>query len=104
MPPSRVSRLSGTALGNLNIIQNDYFLISTTGPTTATLPNGYEGQQIYILVVSKSGVLGENVVISGDFETGTSATFEQEKDSLTLLWVSNFGWMTVSNQGAVTFA
>jgi hypothetical protein len=100
MSATRVSRLSGTTFGNLNILQNDYFIVTTTGAATATLPNGYEGQKIYILLV----VDGGNLVVSGDFETGTTATFADAKDAVELLWISDFGWMTISNQGIVAFA
>lgn len=100
MSETRVTRLTGTALGSLNIIQNDFFIITTTGAATATLPNGYEGQRIYILLV----VDGGDLVITGDFETGTTATFADAKDALELLWISDFGWQTISNQGLVVFA
>ena len=100
MSSTRVSRLSGTTFGNLNIVQNDFFIITTTGAATATLPNGYEGQRIYILLV----VDGGDLVVTGDFETGTAATFADAKDALELLWISDFGWQTISNQGIVTFA
>ena len=100
MSATRVSRRSGTTFGNLNILQNDFFIITTTGAATATLPNGYEGQRIYILLV----VDGGDLVVTGDFETGTTATFADAKDALELLWISDFGWQTISNQGVVTFA
>ena len=48
--PLTVQRLSGTALGSLNIVQYTDFIITTTGACTATLPNGYEGQVVYILL------------------------------------------------------
>lgn len=92
-------RLSGTTLGSLNTIQYSDFIITTTGAATATLPNGYEGQVVYILLA----VDGGNLVLTGDFETGTSATFAAAKDALTLKWIANFGWMTISNQGTVVF-
>lgn len=93
-------RLSGTTLGSLNIIQYSDFIITTTGAATATLPNGYEGQVVYILLA----VDGGDLVVSGDFETGTAATFADAKDAISLKWIANFGWMTVSNQGVVAFA
>lgn len=93
-------RLSGTALGSLNITQYSDFIITTTGAATATLPNGYEGQEVYILLA----VDGGDLVVSGDYETGTTATFADVKDSITLKWIANFGWMTISNQGTVVFA
>ena len=95
-----VARLSGTALGSLNIVQNNMFIISTTGACTATLPNGFEGQRIYILLA----VDGGDLVVSGDFETGSSATFSDVKDAIELLFVANFGWMQISNQGVVVYA
>lgn len=100
MSSTRVKRMSGTALGTLNIVQNDFFIITTTGAATATLPNGYEGQRIYILLA----VDGGDLVVTGDFETGTTATFADAKDALELLWIADFGWQTVSNQGVVVFA
>jgi hypothetical protein len=93
-------RLSGTALGSLNITQYDTFIITTTGLCTATLPNGYEGQRIYILLA----VDGGDLAITGDFEVGTTATFADARDALELMFVANFGWMTISNSGVVLFA
>jgi hypothetical protein len=95
-----VDRLSGTALGTLNIIQKNTFIITTTGACTATLPNGYEGQRVYILLAIDGG----DLVITGDFEVGTTATFADARDSLELMFVANFGWMTIANSGVVVFA
>jgi hypothetical protein len=95
-----VQRLSGTSLSSLNINQFDKFLITTTGACTATLPNGYEGQEVYILLA----VDGGDLVISGDFETGTSATFADAKDSLKLMWITGLGWVTLYNGGVVVFS
>jgi hypothetical protein len=97
---SGVQRLTGTTLGSLNIVQNKLFVIETTGAATATLPDGNEGDRVYILLAVRAG----DLVISGDFETGTSATMNAAKDALELLWIANLGWMTVSNQGTVIFA
>lgn len=93
-------RLSGTALGSLNITQYDKFIITTTGACTATLPNGYEGQEVYILLA----VDGGDLVLTADFETGTTATFSDVKDSLKLMWVSGLGYVTLYNGGVVVFA
>jgi hypothetical protein len=43
-------------------------------------------------------------VITGDFEVGTTATFADVRDSLDLMFVANFGWMTIANSGVVVFA
>lgn len=96
----RAQRLNGTTFGNLNIVENDKFIITTTGAATATLPAGYTGQQVYILIAAAAGSL----TLTADFETGTTATFDAAKDSLTLLYTPEFGWMTISNQGTVVFA
>lgn len=93
-------RLSGTALGSLNITQNDKFIITTTGACTATLPNGYEGQEVYILLA----VDGGDLTLTADFETGTNAVFADAKDSLKLIWISGLGWTTLYNGGIVIFS
>lgn len=93
-------RLSGTALGSLNITQYDKFIITTTGAATCTLPNGYEGQEVYIIMVGDNG----DLVVSADFETGTFATFADVKDSLKLIWISSLGWTTLYNGGIVIFS
>jgi len=102
--PLTVQRLSGTALGSLNIVQYTDFIITTTGTCTATLPDGYEGHQICIILA----VDGGDLVVSGNFETTTgtsaSATFADARDFLVLKWIANFGWLTVSNFGTVAFA
>jgi hypothetical protein len=96
-----VCRLSGTAFGSLNIIQFDKFVITTTGAATATLPNGFEGQTVYIVLM----VDGGDLVVTSDFNgTSTTATFADAADSLSLMYLSNSGWVTTSNQGSVVFA
>ena len=97
---SGVQRLTGTSLGSLNITQNKLFIIETTGAATVTLPNGNEGDRVFILLAVRAG----DLVISGDFETGTTATMNLAKDSIELLWVANFGWCTIANNGTVVFA
>lgn len=91
--------LSGTTFGSLDMRYTN-FIITTTGAATATLPNGKNGDEVYILLHTDGG----DLVVSGDFETGTGATFADAKDSVTLKWVSGLGWCTISNQGAVAFA
>jgi hypothetical protein len=91
--------LSGTTFGTLDLRYTN-FVITTTGAATATLPSGVTGQQVYILLITDGG----DLVVSGDYETGTAATFADAKDSVTLKWVSGLGWCTVSNQGSVAFA
>lgn len=93
-------RLSGTALGSLNITQYDKFIITTTGACTATLPNGTEGQEVYILLA----VDGGDLVITGDYQVGTTSTFADALDSLKLIWISGLGWTTLYNGGVVVFA
>jgi hypothetical protein len=93
-------RLSGTALGSLNITQYDKFIITTTGACTATLPNGYEGQEVYIIMVGDNG----DLVVSGDYQVGSSATFSDVLDSLKLMWISGLGWTTLYNGGVVIFS
>jgi hypothetical protein len=97
---SSVQRLSGTTFGTLNIIQKSMFIFTTTGAATATLPDGFEGQIVYLLLA----VDGGDLVVSGDFETGSTSTFADAKDALQLLYTSTFGWQTISNQGTVVFA
>ena len=91
--------LTGTTFGSLDLRYKN-FIVTTTGAATATLPNGKNGDEVYIVLV----VDGGDLVVSGDFETGTGATFADAKDSLSLKWVSGLGWCTVSNQGSVAFA
>lgn len=91
--------LSGTTFGSLDLRFKN-FIITTTGAATATLPNGVTGQEVYILLITDGG----DLVVSGDFETGTGATFADAKDSVSLKWVSGLGWCTISNQGSVAFA
>lgn len=91
--------LSGTTFGSLDMRFKN-FVITTTGAATATLPNGKNGDEVYILLITDGG----DLVVSGDYETGTSATFADAKDSVTLKWITGLGWCTISNQGTVVFA
>lgn len=93
-------RLSGTALGSLNITQYDKFIITTTGAATCTIPNGIEGMELYIVMISDGG----DLVVTADFETGTTATFADPKDALKLIWITGLGWTTLFNSGVVVFA
>jgi hypothetical protein len=95
-----VERLSGTALGSLNIIQKSIFVITTTAACTATLPSGVEGQRVMLIL----SVDGGDLVITGTFSLGTTATFADVKDSVELIWISGIGWIVTNNTGAVVFA
>jgi len=94
------TRLSGTTLGALNITQYDKFIVTTTGAATASIPAGYEGQEIYIILITDGG----DLVITADYETGTTATFADAKDAIKLIWITGLGWTTLYNGGAVAFA
>jgi hypothetical protein len=91
--------LSGTIFGSLDLRYTN-FIITTTGAATATLPAGTNGQTVYIL----HAVDGGSLVVTGDYETGDTATFADALDSVTLKYVGGLGWCTVSNQGAVAFS
>lgn len=92
--------LSGTTFGSLDLRYSN-FIITTTGAATATLPEGKNGQEVYILL----SVDGGDLVLSANFQGSlVTATFADALDSLTLKWVSGQGWCTVSNQGTVVFA
>lgn len=95
---NNVQHLSGTTFGNLNL-SKPYISITTTGAATASLPSGYDGQEIYIVLA----VDGGDLVVSGSFETGATATFADAKDSVKFVWISGLGWAITSNQGAVSF-
>lgn len=95
------ARLSGTTFGSLDL-RKSFFIITTTGAATATLPSGlYDGQRIHILLL----VDGGDLVVTGDFQSSlVTATFADALDAITLTWVSGNGWVTVANVGAVVLA
>jgi hypothetical protein len=86
--------LSGTTFGSLDLRYTN-FIITTTGAATATLPSGTNGQIVYIILE----VDGGDLVITGDFETGNTATFSDAKDNITFKWSGRLGWCTISNGG-----
>jgi hypothetical protein len=94
---SPTARLSGTSLGVLNIVQKSLFIITTTGAATATLPDGYEFQRILLFLQIDGG----DLVVSGSFSLGTSATFDTAKDAVELIWISGIGWHVISNSSVV---
>jgi hypothetical protein len=96
---SITERLSGTTFGTLNTIQKSIFVITTTGAATATLPNGSEGQRILLFLITDAG----DLVVSGSFSLGSTATFDTVKDAVELIWIINVGWHVISNS-AVVFA
>lgn len=74
--------------------------ITTTGADAYTLANGVVGQ---IKIISMAGDLGDATVTPTTFANGTTITFEDVNDCITLLYTAS-GWLSIANQGSPVIA
>ena len=74
--------------------------ITTTGADAYTLANGTVGQ---IKIISMAVDGGDATVTPTTFANGTSITFEDVNDCITLLYTAS-GWLSIANQGSPVIA
>ena len=75
-------------------------LLITTGTQNFSLANGTEGQIKIISMVTDGGA---GTVTPASFVNGTSITFDDVEDTITLLYQST-GWVVLARQNAVVNA
>ena len=96
-----VQRLTGSGSTEVVNLTDTVTLLITTGSGQAfSLANGVEGQ-IKILSMVTDG--GSGTVTPASFVNGTSITFDDVEDTITLLYQST-GWVVLARQNAVVNA
>ena len=96
-----VQRLTGSGSTEVVNLTDTVTLLITTGSSQAfSLANGVEGQ-IKILSMVTDG--GSGTVTPASFVNGTSITFDDVEDTITLLYQST-GWVVLARQNAVVNA
>lgn len=85
------------ATSTISLLTQITFFDTTVGASTATLPDGEEGQ-IKTLKMTVSG--GNQVVTPDNFFDGATLTFDGVNDSVTLQFIGG-NWMVISNNGVV---
>jgi L-aminopeptidase/D-esterase-like protein len=85
-------QIRGTGdLGALSLV-HDTHVVVTTGASTATLANGCCSGQSKTVIMSVDG--GDFVLTPASFLNGTTVTFDDLGDSITLVW-TGAAWASV---------
>ena len=92
-----VQTISGPGAINITSLHT---AITTTGADAYTLANGVVGQ---IKIISMAVDGGDATLTPTTFANGTSITFEDVNDCITLLYTAN-GWLSIANQGSPVIA
>ena len=92
-----VQTISGPGAINITSLHT---AITTTGADAYTLANGVVGQ---IKIISMAVDGGDATVTPTTFANGTTITFEDVNDCITLLYTAN-GWLSIANQGSPVIA
>ena len=96
-----VQRLTGSGSTEVVNLTDTVTLLITTGSSQAfSLANGVEGQIKIISMVTDGG---SGTVTPASFVNGTSITFDDVEDTITLLYQST-GWVVLARQNAVVNA
>ena len=89
-----VQQISGPGVISLDTLVTE---ITTTGADAYTLADGVAGQ-IKIIAMIVDG--GDGTLTPTTLATGTTITFNDINDNISLLYTTN-GWVNTANQGAV---
>lgn len=92
-----VQTISGPGAINITSLHT---AITTTGADAYTLANGVVGQ---IKIISMAVDGGDATITPTTFANGTTITFEDVNDCITLLYTAN-GWLSIANQGSPVIA
>ena len=95
-----VQRLTGSGSTEVVNLTDTVTLLITTGTQNFSLANGTEGQIKIISMVTDGGA---GTVTPASFVNGTSITFDDVEDTITLLYQST-GWVVLARQNAVVNA
>ena len=95
-----VQRLTGSGSTEVVNLTDTVTLLITTGTQNFSLANGTEGQLKIISMVTDGGA---GTVTPASFVNGTSITFDDVEDTITLLYKSS-GWVVLARQNAVVNA
>ena len=78
-------------------ITHDVVKLTTTGANALTLADGSEGQELTVIMITDGG---DGTLTPAHFGNGSTATFNDAGDSLTLIF-TNSKWYIKSNNGVI---
>jgi len=82
--------------GNMNVTTTTSFINSTSGAQAIALPNGTVGQIKHLIMITDGG---DSVITPATFANGSTLTFADQHDAVTLIYTAN-GWNLIANNGA----
>ena len=92
-----VQTLTGSgSTGVVNLTDTVTLLVTTGGSQAFSLADGVEGQ---IKIISMKTDGGSGIVTPANFVNGTTITFDDVEDTVTLLYQST-GWVALARQNA----
>ena len=105
---ARTIKIAGGIVGSVQTISGPgainvtslHTAITTTGADAYTLANGVVGQ---IKIISMAVDGGDATITPTTFANGTTITFEDVNDCITMLYTAN-GWLSIANQGSPVIA
>lgn len=92
-----VQTISGPGAINVTSLHT---AITTTGADAYTLANGVAGQ---VKIISMAVDGGDATITPTTFANGSTITFEDVNDCITLIYTAN-GWLSIANQGSPVIA
>ena len=105
---ARTIKIAGGIVGSVQTISGPgainvtslHTAITTTGADAYTLANGVVGQ---VKIISMAVDGGDATITPTTFANGSTITFEDVNDCITLLYTAN-GWLSIANQGSPVIA
>jgi len=105
---ARTIKIAGGIVGSVQTISGPgainvtslHTAITTTGADAYTLANGVVGQ---IKIISMAVDGGDATITPTTFANGTTITFEDVNDCITMIYTAN-GWLSIANQGSPVIA
>ena len=105
---ARTIKIAGGIVGSVQTISGPgainvtslHTAITTTGADAYTLANGVAGQ---VKIISMAVDGGDATITPTTFANGSTITFEDVNDCITLIYTAN-GWLSIANQGSPVIA
>lgn len=105
---ARSVKIAGGIVGSVQTISGPgaiditslHTAITTTGADAYTLANGVVGQ---VKIISMAVDGGDATITPTTFANGSTITFEDVNDCITLIYTAN-GWLSIANQGSPVIA